>query len=853
MASSERGTNTETIYFDVIDKYLADSNTDVVSTSEITVYIDGEEVSVDYTNSSSTGLNGELTKVQNYKATVNGNTEHIVGQQYQLVLSGFEQASRVDIDNDGDADYKDYSGTVSIELTQASVADTSSNTLDSAVAKRTVTGDFVDFIKPELEYTHSSLDINHGTKIYTMTFDMTDKYYDSVDTTNKLGLEDLTITMKSGWMDASGNEVEYDLKALANQGKIDIAFNNDVTKSATFKKTVGGTVETTATSHVIGYTYTLTISKLDQLEIVGDDLTTNYSGIITVEVEEGQVGDNGPSGNGTNPNTNIETLITSGVNIPGGSGSGTVVDVVSPVFDKISSSVYAFNPTNTESSIAEITFKVTDTYFVENSGITTDDIQVWVDGSQVTSGITKTFTSTTELTEDRIVNGTPQNDVQYGVQYTLQLTGWAQNAHQVKIIIPAGKLTDQYTNTNILTEMIIYNCLELTNTEVDATSGFLGNTSIDRQDVHNVTFLSSYASAPSGFEVPTDADGEFAIDNNTCWDVSARGDESIIAWRTSTAPYTVYISSDDEIFANQNSSYLFSAIGSGSNSTATAAVTGLNLLNVKSVTNMIAMFANFGSTAMTSLELGDTFDTSNVVYMTNMFSNCGKTNMSIFTLGSNFNTAKFTDMSGMFTMCGNAKLISLSLGSKFYTSEVTNMSNMFNGCGTSALITFDLGGNFNTVKVGNMSGMFQDFAHKLATLNLGESFNTSIVTDMSNMFKGCGQTSMGTLNLGNNFNTSTVQNMSGMFQDFAKDSTAMTKLDLKDLFYTTAATDMENMFNGCGNTAMIELDLGPAFTKIPSLNTDFMKDCGKSTIVNYAPESIYYNKTSFKLNKTTVE
>ena len=37
-----------------------------------------------------------------------------------------------------------------------------------------ITGDFVDFIKPQLEYTHSSDDIDYGTKTYTMTFDVTD-------------------------------------------------------------------------------------------------------------------------------------------------------------------------------------------------------------------------------------------------------------------------------------------------------------------------------------------------------------------------------------------------------------------------------------------------------------------------------------------------------------------------------------------------------------------------------------------------------------------------------------------------------------------------------------------------------
>ena len=76
---------------------------------------------------------------------------------------------------------------------------------------------------------------------------------------------------------------------------------------------------------------------------------------------------------------------------------------------------------------------------------------------------------------------------------------------------------------------------------------------------------------------------------------------------------------------------------------------------------------------------------------------------------------------------------------------------------------------------------------------------------------------MTTINLGNKFNTSKVQNMSGMFQDFAK-------------------------------SQMTSLDLGPAFTKISTSDTNFMKNCGNSTLVIYAPESIYLNRNTFKTN-----
>ena len=777
--SSTRGSNNETIVFNVMDKYLADSNTNVISTNEITVYVDGEAVTVDYTNSSSTGLDGVLTKVQNFTHTVNGDASHIVGQQYQLVLSGFKQATR------NAKDYKDYSGTVTMEIAPNAVSDTKGNELDSIVEKRTVKGDFVDFIKPELEYTHSSSDINHGTKTYTMTFDITDKYYDDQATGNILTLDDLTITIQSE------DTVVHDLKALALQGKVNIAFS-DAEKTATFNKTVGGTVETAPTSHVIGHTYTLTISNLDQLEIASGDTTVNYSGVITVVVAQDQISDTGPAGDGTTPNKNVETEIVSGVDVPGGSGTGTVVDVVSPLFDKISSSAYAFNPTNKTSSIGTITFKATDRYFVEGSGITENDIQVVVDGNVVSTGITKTFTDTEELTEDRIINGVTLNDVQYGIQYTLQITGWAQNANQVKIRIPAEKLTDQYGNKNIVTDLIVYNCLELTSSEIGANSAFLdGNglgetvaeggsgpvTGIARQNIQQVIFVDSLSgSRLSGVQ--------------KVWDVSAMSDGSIKAWTSQTsAPYTVYIGSDNEIFANQNSSYLFAHIGYGS-ATASQTIINIDTLNVRSVTNMASMFEG-----------------------------CGKTSMTTFSLGSNFNTSNVTNMSAMFKNFGQNNQATLTLGSQFITNEVTNMSSMFEGCGTSSMTALNLGGNFNTAKVTNMDSMFKNCTPNLTSIDLGNQFDTRIVTDMGSMFEDFGTTSLTSLDLGNLFYTSEV-----------------------------TVTDMNNMFNGCGTTAMTVLDLGPAFTKISTEHSNFMKDCGTGTLIIYAPESIYENRTSLKIN-----
>ena len=85
----------------------------------------------------------------------------------------------------------------------------------------------------------------------------------------------------------------------------------------------------------------------------------------------------------------------------------------------------------------------------------------------------------------------------------------------------------------------------------------------------------------------------------------------------------------------------------------------------------------------------------------------------------------------------------------------------------------------------------------------------------------------------------------------------LTSLSLGESFYTNSVTDIRNMFYGCGQLSMTSLDLGPAFTKIPITNTDFMTDCGKSgEITIYAGSAIYENQNAFRLNadsNTTIE
>ena len=783
-ATKDETAKTETIIINVIDKYI--DTTKEITADEITIYADEEIVTgiikTFSKNTRTTPATEEDLRYEtngNITTTING-TSKVIGQQYKLILSDFEQATN------NSKKYKDWSGTVSIDVAEGAVKDQISGTTANTNEITTLKGDFVDFITPYLTYQYLTTDIDRtgadaDGKSFQMAFEVTDKYYES----GKLSIDDLSIQMADG-------KHTYDLKNTP----VTIALNSDEAITAPNVKMTNkttGEVET-VTSTTIGHRYVLTISNLEQLEIAEGNTTLDYSGIVTVSVDANKISDR--SGN-----KNIAKTITSGVSIPDETGDGVVVDVVKPIWRRTTG-----GSLDLTTKTASLVVKGTDTYYASNS-LTAGKIKVYAytgtTPTDITSLVSPALSTATRLDESVTVDGVTSTR-QYGVQYTITLTGIPIDKDQVKVVIPAGTLTDQSGNTNEEYETRLFTTLKSTAGETAATSAFLGNSSIQRQNIESVTFVSGIEGAA-----------------NNKWDVSAAQDGSIWAWYTGSGPYQVYIGSDEFMCANQDSRYLFSYIGYASNSTATNVIKGLEYLNIITATNMSYMFNYCGYQKMTSLNLGNNFDTTNV-----------------------------TNMAGMFQNCGQTKMTSINLGTQFYTSKVTDMSNMFNGCGQTELITFSLGSNFDTTKVTNMSGMFQNFAHKLGILNLGTQFYTSEVTDMSNMFNGCGQNAMTTLTLGTNFDTTKVTNMSQMFKDFAKSSTGMTSLDLGDSFYTTSVTDMTRMFNGCGQTAMVALDLGPAFTKIASANTDFATNCGASGIVIYAPESIYSNRTSFKLNKT---
>ncbi len=743
--------NKETFVFNVTDKNYYP--TDLVTLDEISVWLDGKQVDLD----------GEVTKKfvgdpVEIITTVN-NQERVVGHQYTLEIGSIVETNAEFVASN--RKYRELSGTLEIKIATDAAKDKKGNKINPDTA--TIT-DFNDMIKPEVIYKYATSNIDKTNKIFKMEFDLVDKYCKTI---NNIAVTDFTIQIDGkvpDWTKVTRNLEVSDIKEPVN-----------------------------GTNKLIGRHYTLTLSNLEQLQVKSGDNYLDYSGVITVAIPANKMQD-------TAGNQNVTTTITSGVSIPAGTGSDTIVDVVDPLIEKISSTVDA--PTKT----ATLNFKVTDKYFA-SSDLANGNIEILVNGAKNTTvAANNALTVVKNLTEPRTVDGKTVQ-VQYGIEYSLKISGFAADVNQIKVRFPEKHVKDKSGNVNKQTDIMIYNVLRSAATETEVTSPFLGNTKVLRQNVDNVTFMSNIPDSVMDKTKNT-------FKNTNAWDVSAMQDKSIIAWYNSNevknGTYKVYIGSDTEIFGNIDSTNLFRNVGHSDKSTSTETITNISLLNTGSVTNMSWMFGFTGYNKMTKLELGNNFDTKNVTNMNCMFGETGCLAMTKLDLGTKFNTSKVTNMSYMFSSCGIKAMTALNLGSNFDTSKVTNMQGMFGSTGYSAMTTLSLGSKFDTSNVTSMYRMFYQTGYKVMTsLDLGSKFNTSKVTDMSSMFEGTGYTGMTTLNLGANFDTSKVTNMSNMFNStgYAK----MASLDLKAKFNTSKVTNMSGMFASTGHELMTTLDLGANF------------------------------------------
>ena len=820
------------VVFDIVDKFIDTSSITTSDTSKIHVYLDGEEA---------TSITKKITNIEQLNATVNGALRK-VGYRYTLELSNFEKV-RTSIDYT--REYTDWSGDLTIKIDANVAYDVNpTNTSDRRGNDETILAgneantsnldyaDFVDYIKPDATYEYSDTDVKETAqdgKTFSMTFDITDKFYQD----STLSISDLQVLISAEGNTGTG-ESKYD--DLTNNPKVGKSLRVD----GTIENVVNGVTK------VIGKRYTLVLTNLEQVQKTEGNRYLDYSGAITLIIPKDKVKDT--SGNG-----NDATSITSGVNIPGGEITDvSEIDVVAPLWERTGFT------TDMVEKIATISLLGTDKYFSDpaiynngNGTLTLDEVKLFVNGVETTGNFT--ISDGNKLYEERIVlpeygdgsvsSGATTETVQYGVEYTLTIKDFPIDANQVKIQLVEGSLIDKSNNKSKATEFLLYNTLVAETNPITETSPFLGEipqtnkTAIARQDIEKVVFVNS-----------TEASTNAGVQN--VWDVSSQRDSSILAWYSETsAPYTVYIGSNDDIYGNVNSQYLFAYIGYSEACTSTTAVENLELLHTINVTKMNNMFSNFGYRKMESLVLPDNFDTRNVTDMSEMFFSTGYTAMTSLVLPDNFDTRNVTDMSEMFFSTGYTAMTSLVLPDNFDTRNVTNMYCMFHQTGYTAMTSLDLRDKFDTSNVTNMESMFAfTGVTAMISLDLGDKFDTSNVTNMGAMFAGTGYKAMTSLSLGNKFDTSNVTNMNGMFNVTGYESTSMTSLDLGDKFYTSSVTDMTAMFEGCGSSSMTSLDLGPAFTNIAATNTDMFSETGKSGAIIYVPESIYKDMKHCKLS-----
>ena len=410
------------------------------------------------------------------KAEMNGEIL-VLGHQYTLEITDIVETDEEFIATG--REYRELSGDLEVRVDPNASRDIKGNHINRD--KTTVT-DFIDFIKPEVRYEYSTSDIDYDGKTFTMEFNMVDKYYNA----GTLTIEDLQILI-------DGEEPNWDDTGV--HGVVKELTEQDITA------TVNGTMTT------VGKHYTLKLSHLEQLEKLEGKETMDYSGIITVAIPADKITDTTGQGN-------VATTITSGLNILAGEvGEATVVDVVDPIWEKVSSSV------DVNAKTATVVIRTTDKFFA-NSNLTPDNIKVLVNGAEVSKdNIQMTVTNKTA------VNSADGATV-IGDAYTVNLSGDGLdyfNCNQIKIQIAEGTATDQSGNGNKVSDVILYNTLKATNTEIQGTSPFLGNTNIQRENVDNVTFVDYIPS--DVYDVSADQ-----YVNSTAWDVSAQQDKSILAW-----------------------------------------------------------------------------------------------------------------------------------------------------------------------------------------------------------------------------------------------------------------------------------------------------------------------------------
>ncbi len=325
--------------------------------------------------------------------------------------------------------------------------------------------------------------------------------------------------------------------------------------------------------------------------------------------------------------------------------------------------------------------------------------------------------------------------------------------------VPSNKVLNSYLNF----KMEKINRLMLARYAGNANSVYL-RSSVAKNKIESIQFK-------KGTDIPETATNIF--------DASESQDNSIIGYYTDTDNNELYeltFISEDDIYTNKNSQYLFNYLTN-------LKTIEFDNFDTSQVTSMESMFS--GCSALTTLDLSK-FDTSQVTSMRSMFSSCSKlTTLDV----SKFDTSKVTSMVSMFRECKALTTLDVS---KFDTSQVTSMGSMFFRC--SSLTTLDVS-KFNTSKVTSIENMFRE-CKALTTLDVSK-FDTSQVTSMYTMFYNCSK--LTTLDV-SKFDTSKVTSMGAMFSECSK----LTTLDVSK-FDTSKVTSMGSMFSSCSKLTTLDV------------------------------------------------
>ncbi|MBR5055694.1 MAG: BspA family leucine-rich repeat surface protein, partial [Bacteroidales bacterium] len=205
-----------------------------------------------------------------------------------------------------------------------------------------------------------------------------------------------------------------------------------------------------------------------------------------------------------------------------------------------------------------------------------------------------------------------------------------------------------------------------------------------------------------------------------------------------------------------------------------------NLINTRSMFN--------GCRNIESLDLSN-FDFSQDTSMAYMFQYC--INLADLNLGENFNTENVMNMQSMFREC--YKLPSIDL-SKFKTDLVERMDYMFYGC--ESVESLDCS-SFNTECVERMDYMFGYCTH-LLDVNV-KSFDTENCTLFNHMFYHC--EALPAVDL-SSFNTENATKTCNLFWHC---------WSIKDINLTgwswDSATDVRSMFNRCDALEVIDVSM----------------------------------------------